>query len=122
MFFLLHPTWGLIPLVLSVPLARLGGLTVGGMRVSPAEVILAGVVLAWLTRMAAQRRIRLPHPPLLLPLLLLLGVMLISLSVALSLRVALKELVKWGSMLAAYLFIAARLERKHRVPRVEHRR
>ena len=110
---LLRPAWGLIPLLLSVPLARLGGLAAGGMRISPAEVMLAGVLLAWLTQMAAHRQVRFPHPPLLLPFLLLLGAMLTSLWEALSLRVALKELIKWGSMLAAYLFVAARVERKH---------
>lgn len=111
--FLLRPTWGLIPLLLTVPLARLGGLTAGGMRISPAELMLAGVVLAWLIRMAVQRRIRLPHPPLLLSFLLFLGAMLASLPGALSLKVALKELIKWGSMLAAYLFVAACVDRKH---------
>jgi O-antigen ligase len=83
------------------------------MRISPAEVMLAGVMLAWLIRMAARRRIRFPHPPLLLPFLLLLGALLASLPGALSLKVALKELIKWGSMLGAYLFIASRMERKY---------
>jgi len=109
----LRPDWGLIPLLLTVPLARLGGLTAGGMRISPAEVMLAGLLLAWVIRMAAQRQIRLPHPPLLLPFLLLLGAMLASLLGALSLRVALKELIKWGSMLAVYLFVAACVEGQH---------
>ena len=113
LLFLLHPTWGLIPLLLIVPLARLGGLTAAGMRVSPAEVILVAVVLAWLIQMAAQHQIRLPHPPLLLSFLLFLGAMLASLPGALSLKVALKELIKWGSMLAAYLFVAACVEREH---------
>jgi len=71
------------------------------------------VVLAWLIQMAAQRQIRLPHPPLLLSFLLFLGAMLASLPGALSLKVALKELIKWGSMLAAYLFVAACVERRH---------
>ena len=113
LLLLLRPTWGLIPLLLSVPLARLGGLTAGGMRISPAQVILAGVLLAWLVRMAALRQIRLPHPPLLLPLLLLLGAMLASLLGALSLGLALKEMIKWGSMVVAYLFVAACVERKY---------
>lgn len=113
LILLLRPAWGLIPLLLTVPLARLGGLMVGGMRISPAEVMLAGAVLAWLAQMAAQREIRFPHPPLLLPFLLLLGAMLTSLPGALSLRAALKELIKWGSMLAAYLLVAAHVERKH---------
>jgi putative inorganic carbon (HCO3(-)) transporter len=109
---LLRPTWGLIPLLLTVPLARLGGLTAGGMRISPAQLVLVGVLLAWLIRMASDRHIQLPHPPLLLPLLLLLGAMAASLLGALSLGAALKELIKWGSVLAAYLFVAACVERK----------
>jgi len=113
LLLLLRPTWGLIPLLMSVPLARLGGLAAWGMRISPAELMLAGVLLAWLIQMAAHRQIRFPHPPLLLPFLLLLGAMLTSLPGALSPRAALKELIKWGSMLAAYLFVATRVERKH---------
>jgi len=113
LLFLLHPTWGLIPLLLSVPLARLGGLTAAGMRVSAAEVMLVGVLLAWLTQMAARREIRFPHPPLLLPFLLFLGAMLASMPRALSLQAGAKELIKWGSMLGAYLFVAARVQRRH---------
>jgi putative inorganic carbon (HCO3(-)) transporter len=113
LLLILYPVCGLIPLLLSVPLARLGGLMVGGVRVSPAEVMLIGAVLAWLARMAARRRIRLPHPPLLLPLLLLLGTMATSLLGALSLRLGVKELGKWGSIVIAYLVVCACLERKH---------
>jgi len=113
LLLLLHPIWGLVPLLLSVPLARLGGAAIAGMRISPAEVILAGVALAWLAQMAAHHYIHVSHPPLLLPFLLLLGAMLASLLAALSLRSALKELVKWGSMLVAYLFTVACVRRRH---------
>lgn len=113
LLFLLHPTWGLIPLLLTVPLARLGGLMAAGMRISPAEVMLVGVLLAWLTQMAARRQVRFPHPPLLLPFLLFLGAMLASMPGALSLRAGVKELVKWGSMLGAYLFVAACVQRRY---------
>ena len=91
---LLHPMLGLIPLLLSIPMARLGGLTIGGMRVSPAQTILAGMLLASLAQMAARGQIRCPHPPLLLPFLLLLGAMLASLPGTPSIRMTLKELIK----------------------------
>ena len=113
LLLLLHPTWGLIPLLLTVPLARLGGLTAAGMRISPAEMMLVGVLLAWMIQMAAQRQIRFPHPPLLLPFLLFLGAMLASMPGALSLGAGAKELIKWGSMLGVYLFVAARVQRRH---------
>jgi O-antigen ligase len=77
------------------------------------EALLALILVAWLLRMAAHRQIVIPHPPLLLPWLIWLGVILVSWPGALSLGAALTETVKWLEMLALYLFIVAHVERRH---------
>ena len=110
---LLRPMWGLVPLLLSIPLARLGGLAVGGIRINPAQVILVVIFLTSVAQMMTYRRIKFSHPPLLLPFLLLLFTMLASVLRALSITMALKELIKWGSMLATYMFVVNQVERQH---------
>ena len=106
---LLHPVWGLVALIPLIPFSPLVSLPVGGVSVGGMEALLALILVAWLLRMAVLRGIIIPHPPLLLPWLLWLGVILISWLGALSLGAALAETVKWLEMLALYLFIAAKL-------------
>jgi O-antigen ligase len=110
---LLRPVWGLAALILLIPFSPLASLQVGGVSLGGMEALLALVLIAWLLRMAARRQIVIPHPPLLLPWLVWLGVILASWLGALSLGAALAETVKWLEMLALYLFIAANVERRH---------
>jgi len=110
---LLRPVWGLAALILLIPFSPLVSLQVGGVSLGGMEGLLALVLVAWLLRMAARRRIVIPHPPLLLPWLVWLGVILASWLGALSLGAALAETVKWLEMLGLYLFIAANVERRH---------
>lgn len=110
---LLHPVWGLIALVPLIPFSSVISLQIGGVQVGGMEALLLLALAAWLLRMAARRQIVIPHPPLLLPWLLWLGIILVSWLVALSLGAALKESLKWLEMLAIYLFVAANLERRH---------
>jgi putative inorganic carbon (HCO3(-)) transporter len=110
---LLRPVWGLVALIPLIPFSPLVSLGIGGVKVGGMEALLALVLVAWLLRMAARREIVIPHPPLLLPWLLWLGVILASWTVALSLGSALAETLKWLEMLALYLFIAANVERRH---------
>jgi putative inorganic carbon (HCO3(-)) transporter len=110
---LLRPVWGLVALIPLIPFSPLVGLEIGGVMVGGMEALLALILVAWLLRMAARREIVIPHPPLLLPWLLWLGVILASWTVALSLGDALAETLKWLEMLALYLFIAANVERRH---------
>jgi O-antigen ligase len=112
-FILLRPILGLITLIPLIPFSSLLGVQVGGVSVGGMEALLALVLSGWLLRMATQRRIVIPHPPLLLPWLLWLGIILASWSGALSLGDALAESLKWLEMLALYLFIAANVKRPH---------
>ncbi len=110
---LLRPVWGLVGLILLIPISPLVSLGIGGVKVGGMEALLALILVAWLLRMATRREIVIPHPPLLLPWLLWLGAILASWTVALSLGDALAETLKWLEMLALYLFIAANVERRH---------
>ncbi|GAB4543966.1 MAG: O-antigen ligase family protein [Anaerolineae bacterium] len=110
---LLRPVWGLIVLIPLIPFSSLVSLQMGGIQVGGMEALLLSILVAWLLRMAARRQIVIPHPPLLLPWLLWLGVILASWLVALSLGAALPESLKWLEMLALYLFMAANVERRH---------
>jgi len=110
---LLRPVWGLVALVLLIPFSPLVSLGAGGVSIGGMEALLALTLVAWTLRMAVRRQIVIPHPPLLLPWLLWLGVILASWPGALSLGDALTETLKWLEMLALYLFIAANVERRH---------
>lgn len=110
---LLRPVWGLALLIPLIPFSSLVNLQVGGIRVGGMEALLTLILVAWLLRMAVRRQIVIPHPPLLLPWLLWLGVILASWPGALSLGDALAETIKWAEMLALYLFIVASVERRH---------
>ncbi len=110
---LLHPVWGLVALIPLIPFSLPISLDAGGVRIGGVEALLALILVAWLLCMAARRQIVIPHPPLLLPWLLWLGVILASWPGALSLGDALTETLKWLEMLALYLFIAANVERRH---------
>jgi O-antigen ligase len=110
---LLRPVWGLIVLIPLIPFGPLVSLGVGGVSVGGMEALLALILAAWLLRMAAQRQIIIPHPPLLLPWLLWLAALLVSWLGALSLGAASTETLKWLEMLALYLFIVASVERRH---------
>jgi putative inorganic carbon (HCO3(-)) transporter len=110
---LLHPVWGLVALIPLIPFSSLVSLQVGGFNVGGMETLLALVLFSWLVRMAVRREIVIPHPPLLLPWLVWLGVILLSWLGVLSLGDALTETVKWLEMLALYLFMTATIERRH---------
>ncbi|MEJ2555902.1 MAG: O-antigen ligase family protein [Anaerolineae bacterium] len=110
---LLRPVWGLVGLILLIPFSPLVSLGIGGVQVGGMEALLVLILAAWLLRTAARREIVIPHPPLLLPWLLWLGVILASWTVALSLGDALAETLKWLEMLGLYLFIAANVKRRH---------
>jgi putative inorganic carbon (HCO3(-)) transporter len=110
---LLNPVWGLIALIPLIPFSSLISIQIGGVSVGGMEATLLLILAAWLLRMTARRQIIIPHPPLLLPWLLWLGVILSSWLAALSLGAAFTESLKWLEMLALYLFIVANVERRH---------
>jgi putative inorganic carbon (HCO3(-)) transporter len=70
------------------------------------------VLGAWLLRMVARREVRWHWPPLWLPLLIFLGVLLLSSLSAISLQHSLKEIVKWVEVLALYVIAANELDER----------
>ena len=122
-----HPVIGLCLLALILPFSQVRQVSLAGAQVGLAEALLALTLAAWLLGIAARRgrppsggtatenggRGDLPHPPLLLPFLALIGVQLLSLLASRSLRESLPELLKWAEMLLVYLFVASQVRPRH---------
>ncbi len=103
---LVRPWFGVLCIVPAVPFASLRQVRVGVMNVGATEVLLALLLAAWLMRRVTRREVRLYFPPLALPLLLFLGALILSLLATTSLPHSLKEILKWGEVLALYLVVA----------------
>jgi hypothetical protein len=106
MLVLIRPEYGLYLLIFAVPWGSVREIRLGAMTFGITEALVGLVLAAWLARMIAAREIKTVHPPLLLPLLIFLGALLLSLTVTLSLQYSLKELLKWLEVLGIYLFVA----------------
>ncbi|MCW5848988.1 MAG: O-antigen ligase family protein [Anaerolineae bacterium] len=104
---LLWPAWAFLLLPLAVPFGELRTLNLGGLAAGGVEALLAGVAGAWLLRGLARRRVVIPRGPLVVPFLLFIGALLLSLPNATAVPSGLKEVVKWGEILAAYLLVLA---------------
>ena len=109
---LIRPQYGLYLLIFAVPWGSVREIRLGAMTVGVTEVLVGLVLAAWLARMVAAREIKTVHPPLLLPLLIFLGAILLSLTVTLSLQYSLKEILKWLEVLGIYLFVANMIGRR----------
>lgn len=107
---LIQPWLGLPLVAVAAPMAALRPLPFG-LPVDGADLVLVLVLAAWLAQGVAQRRIIVPHPPLLWPMLALLAALALSLVGAASYREGLLELLKWVQVLALYLAVAALLPR-----------
>jgi len=102
---LIRPEYGLYLLIFAVPWGSVREIRLGAMTVGVTEALIGLVLAAWLAKMIATREIKTVHPPLLLPLLIFLGAILLSLTVTLSLQYSLKEILKWLEVLGIYLFV-----------------
>jgi putative inorganic carbon (HCO3(-)) transporter len=102
---LIRPEYGLYLLIFAVPWGSVREIRLGAMTVGVTEALVGLVLAAWLAKMVATREIKTIHPPLLLPLLIFLGAILLSLTVTLSLQYSLKEVLKWLEVLGIYLFV-----------------
>lgn len=109
---LVRPEMGLSLLVVAVPFGSVREISLGGMTVGATEALIGLTLAAWLARMVARREVAPTLPPLTLPLLLFLGAGLLSLPGALSLKYALKEIIKWAEVLGLYVFAANVLDRR----------
>ncbi|RMF32801.1 MAG: O-antigen ligase domain-containing protein, partial [Chloroflexi bacterium] len=104
---LIEPLVGLLTVLFLGPLRAYLGANVPSVPAQIAQPVLALTLAAWLARGAARRRIHLPTPPLLFPLLLFVGVAWLSLWEGTELPVyGLPELVKWLQIVALFLFVA----------------
>jgi putative inorganic carbon (HCO3(-)) transporter len=108
----IRPEVGLYLLIIAVPFGSVREITISGITVGAAEALVGLVLAAWLARMVAAREIKIIQPPLLLPLLIFLGAILLSLTGALSLKYSFKEILKWVEVLGIYLFVANAIERE----------
>jgi hypothetical protein len=108
---LLYPKICLYLLIPAIPFSSLFQVGFGGVVISPVELLLGLMLGTWLLKMAVRQEIRLPHPPLLWPFLLFLGVIGLSWLTTFSIKGSLIETIKWIEMLALYLFISATLSR-----------
>ena len=109
---LIRPEYGLYLLILAVPFGSVREIAISGFTVGAAEALVGLVLAAWLARMVAVGEITTIHPPLLLPLLIFLGALLLSLTGALSLKYSFKEILKWMEVLGIYLFVVNVIERE----------
>lgn len=109
---LIRPEYGLYLLILAVPFGSVREITISGFTVGAAEALVGFLLAAWLAKMVAAREVRTIYPPLLLPLLIFLGAILLSLTGALSLRYGFKEILKWLEVLGIYLFVSNLIERE----------
>jgi putative inorganic carbon (HCO3(-)) transporter len=100
---LLRPVLGLYLLVFAIPFGSLKEVSLGVISVGGAEALAAMTVAAWLVRMLTRREVRIPHPPLLVPLLMFLFVATFSVLGAFSLQWSMKGLLVWVELLAVYL-------------------
>lgn len=105
LMLLIQPATGLWILPFTVPFGSIRKLPLAGYGVGATEALIGLTLAAWLARGVAQRRLQLKSPPLLVPLLLLLGAMLLSVTSVHAVAPAVKELVKWSEILIVYVLV-----------------
>ena len=96
--------------ILAVPFGSWLPLQVGAGNLTAVDLAVALLIGLWFARMiVVERGITIHFPPLALPFALFLFAAALSITGALSLQFAIKELTKWIEMLAVYLYIANNL-------------
>jgi len=104
---LLRPELGLYALAFAIPFGSLREFQVAGLSVGASEVLLGGVLCAWLGRMVTSGQIRMAHDRLTLAVVVYLGTLAVSLLPATSPTLALKEIAKWVGLLATYTVVVS---------------
>jgi putative inorganic carbon (HCO3(-)) transporter len=105
-----EPRFGVLLVVLAVPFGSVLQVNLGAVNVGVTEALVGLVLAAWFMRMAARRTICVSWPPLVLPLAVFLGILLLSSLGTTSLQHSLKEIVKWIEVLALYVFVASEID------------
>ncbi len=106
---LIRPWLGLLIIAVTIPFGPLMPLPIGQANANINELLFLLIIGGWLARGVSRRAVVIPHPPLLLPALLLLGAYLATLPGAWSLKDGLVEWIKWAEGLALYLAVVALL-------------
>jgi O-antigen ligase len=105
------PELALYALVVAVPYGSWFPIAVGAGNLTAVDLLVVTVIALWLARMVAQDRgIFIRWHALALPFVIFLGVTLLSITAALSLLAAVKEIAKWAEMFAIYVFVANTLD------------
>lgn len=106
----IEPLAGLVAALFLGPLRAYLHAEVPQVPAQIAQVFVALALAVWLAQGLARRDLRVPHSPLLLPLLGFLGAALLSLWDAVELPVyGVPELIKWVQVLLVFLFVCDRL-------------
>lgn len=103
---LIRPALTLVLLPFAVPFGSLREIAIGPVSIGGAELLLVVLVGTWLAQSISRRRIVLPRAPLLMPLLVFLGALLLSVLAATSLELSAKEIVKWLEVIILYALVA----------------
>ncbi len=103
---LVRPEISLYLLAFAVPFGSLRSVSLGGMAITATEALTALLAAAWLARGVYRRSVRIGHAPLIVPLALVLATQVVSLFDALSLTLAMKEIIKWAEVLVVYVIAA----------------
>ncbi len=109
---LVRPQLILCLLAFAVPFGSIREWQLGPVNVGLTELLVLMLAVSWAAKMMSQRRLVIPQPPLLVPLIVLLAAFSLSTLAASSLVLSAKELVKWLEVLAIYLFIAGEVDRR----------
>jgi len=98
--------------IVAVPFGSLFPIPLGVGNLTAVDIAVALLIGLWLARMIVHERgITIRFPPLTVPFALFLFAALVSVTSALSLPHAIKELTKWLEMFAVYLYIANNFDR-----------
>lgn len=103
---LVWPQLGVLLVVVAIPFGSLRQVRVGAMNVGVTEMLLALVLMAWLLRMLARREFTVKLPPLTALFSLFIFTLGCTSLGSTSFQHSVKELVKWGEVLALYILVA----------------
>lgn len=98
--------------IVAVPFGSWFPIPLGVGNLTAVDIAVALLIALWFARMiVVERGITIRFPPLTLPFALFLFAAMISITGALSLQHAIKELTKWLEMFAVYLYVANNVDR-----------
>jgi O-antigen ligase len=100
---LTHPVWGLYGLLFAVPFESVRDLQAGGLNVTITDACSFAIAAGWLAYCASRQRLIRGRTPWLPALLIYLLVITVSVTQATDFILSIKELLKLGEMITAYL-------------------